>query len=306
MSSVGNAPDGSCIFATISLVMRERTHMKRLTLSAATLALTLFGFGLNADAGHNSHGSYGSAGSTGSTGSSGGSYASSGGSYGSAGGSSGGITRREARLIERAERRSASHGSSGSLGSTDSSGGSYGSHGSSGGSSGSYGSTGHHHRGLLHGLFHGSSGSYGGASSGGASSGGASSGSYRSASSGGYLSSGYTAPAAHHHAARISPGYAARPNAVPADEFAYIVVQLPEDATLILGGNKTAVAGNVRKFKIPLSDTQRSYPYTVRAEMTRNGQLFVAQSTETLVAGQTVNVKVNDVTAQPEVDVATR
>ncbi|MCP4171201.1 MAG: hypothetical protein GY758_10575 [Fuerstiella sp.] len=282
--------------------------MKRLTLSAATLALTLFGFGLNADAGHNSHGSYGSAGSTGS---SGGSYASSGGSYGSAGGSSGGITRREARLIERAERRSASHGSSGSLGSTDSSGGSYGSHGSSGGSSGSYGSTGHHHRGLLHGLFHGSSGSYGGASSGGASSGGASSGgassgSYRSASSGGYLSSGYTAPAAHHHAARISPGYAARPNAVPADEFAYIVVQLPEDATLILGGNRTAVAGNVRKFKIPLSDTQRSYPYTVRAEMTRNGQLFVAQSTETLVAGQTVNVKVNDVTAQPEVDVATR
>jgi uncharacterized protein (TIGR03000 family) len=277
--------------------------MKHLTLSAATLALAVFGFGLNADAGHKSHGSYGSAGSTGS---SGGSYASSGGSYGSSGGSSGGISRREARLIERAERRAASHGSSGSLGSTGSSGGSYGSHGSSGGSSGSYGSTGHHHRGLLHGLFHGSHGS---ASSGGASSGGASSGSYGSASSGGHLQSAYAVPGAQYHAARRSPGYAVRPSAVPAvpaAEFAYVVVQLPEDATLILGGNKTSTLGNIRKFKIPVSDPQQSYPYTVRAELTRGGQLFVAQSTETLVAGQTVNVKVNDVVAPPAVDVATR
>ena len=280
--------------------------MKHLTLSAATLALALFGFGLNAEAGHKSHGSYGSAGSTGS---SGGSYASSGGSYGSSGGSSGGISRREARLIERAERRAASHGSSGSLGSTGSSGGSYGSHGSSGGSSGSYGSTGHHHHGLLHGLFHGSRGSHGSASSGGASSGGASSGSYGSASSGGHLQSAYAAPGNQYHAARRSTGYAVRPGTVPAvpvAEFAYVVVQLPEDATLILGGNKTSTSGNVRKFKIPLSDPQQSYPYTVRAELTRGGQLFVAQSTETLVAGQTVNVKVNDVVAPPAVDVATR
>ncbi|MDG1895407.1 MAG: TIGR03000 domain-containing protein [Fuerstiella sp.] len=105
-----------------------------------------------------------------------------------------------------------------------------------------------------------------------------------------------------------------RPNAVPAvpvvqataAEFAYIVVQLPKDATLILGGNTTSVTGNVRKFKIPLSNSERSYPYTVRAEMTRGGQLYVAQSTETLVAGETVNVKVNDVAAQPAVDVAAR
>lgn len=277
-------------------------QMKHLTLSAATLALTLLGFVLNADAGHKSHGSYGS---TGSTGSSGGSYASSGGSYGSSGGSSGGISRREARLIERAERRAASHGSSGSLGSTGSSGGSYGSHGSSGGSSGSYGSTGHHHHGLLHGLFHGSRGSHGSASSGGASS-----GSYGSASSGGHqLQSAYAAPSAQYHAARRSSGYAVRPDtvpAVPAAEFAYVVVQLPEDATLILGGNKTSASGSIRKFKIPVSDPQQSYPYTVRAELTRGGQLFVAQSTETLVAGQTVNVKVNDVAAPAAVDVATR
>jgi uncharacterized protein (TIGR03000 family) len=277
-------------------------HMKYLTLSAAMLALALFRFGLSADAGHKSHGSYGSAGSTGS---SGGSYASNGGSYGSSGGSSGGISRREARLIERAERHDASHGSSGSLGSTGSSGGSYGSHGSSGGSSGSYESTGHRHHSLLRGLFHGSSGSHGSASSGGASS-GVSSGSYGSASSGGHLQSAYATPGTQYHAALRSPGYAVRPNAVPAAEFAYVVVQLPEDATLILGGNRTSVSGNIRKFKIPLSDTQQGYPYTVRAELTRGGQLFVAQSTETLVAGQTINVKVNDVAAPPTVDVATR
>ncbi len=275
--------------------------MKRFALSAASIALAVFVFGLHADAGHKDHGSYGSAGSVGS---SGGSYGSgsSGGSYGSSGGSSGGISRHEARLIQRAERRAASHGSSGSLGSTGSSGGSYGSHGSSGGSAGSYGST----HGLFRGMFHGSSGS--------ASSGGASSGSYGSASSGGYLQSGYAAPAAQYYLGQTSPNSALRPNTVPAVptvtapavEFAYIVVQLPEDATLILGGNKTSVAGNVRKFKIPLSNSRESYPYTVRAEMTRGGQLFVAQSTETLVAGRTVSVKVNDVAAAAAVDVAAR
>ncbi len=93
---------------------------------------------------------------------------------------------------------------------------------------------------------------------------------------------------------------------MPAVEFAYIVVQLPEDATLILGGNKTSVSGNVRRFKIPLSDSRQTYPYTVRAEMTRGGQLFIAQSTETLVAGRTVSVKVNDVAVQAAVDVAAR
>ncbi|MCP4507853.1 MAG: TIGR03000 domain-containing protein, partial [Fuerstiella sp.] len=143
-----------------------------------------------------------------------------------------------------------------------------------------------------------SSGSYGSASSGGA-------------SSGGYLQSGYATQAAHYYAARTTPNFAVRPTAPPAMNtptagFAYIVVQLPEDATLVLGGNKTSVSGNVRKFKIPVSDSRQSYPYTVRAEMTRGGQLFVAQSTETLVAGRTVSVKVNDVSAQAAVDVATR
>lgn len=81
------------------------------------------------------------------------------------------------------------------------------------------------------------------------------------------------------------------------------MVQLPEDATLYLGGNETTTTGNVRKFKIPVSDTSRTYPYTVRAELVRNGQTYVARSTETLEAGKTISVKVNDVAG---VDVASR
>lgn len=66
----------------------------------------------------------------------------------------------------------------------------------------------------------------------------------------------------------------------------------------------TASAGPVRKFKIPVNDTQ-SHPYAVRVILNRNGQNYVAQSVETLQAGKTVSVKVNDV-ASSTVQVATR
>lgn len=83
--------------------------------------------------------------------------------------------------------------------------------------------------------------------------------------------------------------------ATPDDGFAYVVVQLPEDATLYLGGNKTSVSGEVRKFKIPVSDNGKEYSYKIRAELTRHGQTYVAESTEKLIAGKTVSIKVNDV-----------
>lgn len=79
------------------------------------------------------------------------------------------------------------------------------------------------------------------------------------------------------------------------DRFAYVVVQLPADAKLFLGGNVTSVSGSVRKFKIPVSDTSKEYSYTIRAELTRHGQTYVAESTESLVAGKTISIKVNDV-----------
>lgn len=290
--------------------------MKRMCFSMGMLAVSMWAAATVQAGGHHSAGSYGSAGSSGgsygSYGSSGGSYGSSGGavvlagSHGSSGGSSGGLHAQKKldRLIYKAEKQAASHGSSG---------GSYGSHGSSGGSYGSVGSAGSY----------GSSGSSGGVShkllrkidraaekvirksqSHGSSGGYSSHG-----SAGSYGSSGASYGQLH---SSVDPVYASpvavtRPvvTAPAAPEFAYVVVQVPADATLYLGGNRTSTTGAVRKFKVPVTDASRSYPYTVRAELTRNGQVYVAQSTETLVAGETLTVRVNDVAAA-DVPVAAR
>jgi uncharacterized protein (TIGR03000 family) len=102
---------------------------------------------------------------------------------------------------------------------------------------------------------------------------------------------------------------AARPAPVATDaqdgSFAYVVVTLPEDATLILGGNRTTSTGEVRKFKIPVNEAGQ-HSYSVRVELVRDGQNYVAESTETLVAGKTVSVKVNDVATSSDVQVANR
>ncbi|MEZ6126351.1 MAG: TIGR03000 domain-containing protein [Planctomycetaceae bacterium] len=254
-----------------------------------------------------------------------GSYGSSGASYGSSGseGSSGGLLLRprEERIINRDLNRSASHGShgssggsygsygssgsSGSLGSLGSVGGSYGSHGSHGSSGGSSGLSPRSERILdravrrsaSHGSSGGSSGSYGSHGSHG--------------SSGG--SSGipaYVAPPASNGGSYGSQGgvdyYSAQAAPEETDEaFAYVVVQLPEDAQLVLGGHETQETGTVRRFKIPMGDTTGEVPYDVKVSLTRNGQQYVASSTEKLEAGRTVTVKVNDVPAD-SVKVAAR
>lgn len=297
--------------------------MKRTCFSLGMLAASMWAATAAQAGGLYSAGSYGSAGSSGgsygSYGSSGGSYGSSGGavvlagSHGSSGGSSGGHAQKKLdRLIYKAERQAASHGSSGgSYGSHGSSGGSYGSVGSAGsyGSSGSSGGVSHKllrkidraaEKVLRKSASHGSSGG----SSGGYSSYGSTGASYGSTGSHGSYGQLHTSA----HPVYASPAAVTRPVvAAPAaaPEFAYVVVQLPEDATLFLGGNKTSTNGAVRKFKVPVTDTSRSYPYAVRAELTRNGQVYVAESTETLVAGETLTVKVNDV-ASAEVPVAAR
>lgn len=295
--------------------------MKRFALSAALIAAAVIGTGDTANAGRHglfSGGSYGSAGSSGgsvgsyaSAGSSGGSYGSLGDSAGSSGGSSGastGFLRK--RLLKRA-----AQSSGGSYGSTGSTGGSYGSigasHGSSGGSSG--GPTRRQlrleDRRARRAASHGSSG---GASHGGSS--GAPTPVYAvpAASHGG--SYGYQAsssPAASYQLASVStpaPAAQHRMVAAPApavqQSFAYVVVTLPEDATLYLGGNKTASEGAVRKFKIPVNGADSSHDYDVRVVLNRNGQNYVARSTETLQAGKTVSVKVNDVETSSDVQVA--
>lgn len=290
--------------------------MKRFALSAALVAAAIMGTTDQAEAGGLglfSSGSYGSSGSSGgslgSHGSSGG--ASSGGSYGSlgdhgsSGGSSGGTSRR--RLIFRSAKSSG-----GSYGSTGSSSGAYGSTGSSGGSYGSSGGSSggptprelRIERRARRAASHGSSGGASHGSSGGSSHGGSSGAPVYTApaASHGGGSYGYhsaTAPVAPYRVATVAPTAPRYVVKAAPERFAYVVVNLPQDATLYLGGNKTTSTGAVRKFKIPVSNTSKAHAYAVRVVLNRNGQNYVAQSTETLEAGKTVSVKVNDVaTAQ--------
>ena len=93
---------------------------------------------------------------------------------------------------------------------------------------------------------------------------------------------------------------------MPQQAFAYVVVSLPQDATLYLGGNRTSLSGPVRKFKIPVKAAGQGHQYSVKVILTRDGQKYVAQSTETLMAGKTVSVKVNDVKPAAAVQVAAR
>lgn len=79
------------------------------------------------------------------------------------------------------------------------------------------------------------------------------------------------------------------------ENFAYVVVQVPEDAKLFLGGHATATTGTVRKFKIPVGESQDGHEYVIRTEVIRDGETYVAEATETLVPGETVSVKVKDI-----------
>lgn len=87
-------------------------------------------------------------------------------------------------------------------------------------------------------------------------------------------------------------------------QFAYVVVTLPQDATLYLGGHKTSTTGTVRKFKIPVTAEAVQNDYDVKVVLERNGQSYVANSQERLAIGRTTTVKINDVAS--EVTVASR
>lgn len=210
--------------------------------------------------GYISYGSYGSGGgSYGSGGSSGGSW----GSGGSSGGSSGG------GLFSRMRARSySSHGSHGS----------YGSYGSSGSSGGSYGSS-------------GSYGSYG--SSGGSwGSSGSSGGSYSSygGSTGSYGGSYQVVP--HTEYSPVVPegsvepppspqppaGGAPLPEGTEGKDAAFqrsaalLTVDVPAEAKVYVNDRATTSTGEHRSYVSRNLSLGMEYTYTVRAEVTRNGQ----------------------------------
>ena len=87
-----------------------------------------------------------------------------------------------------------------------------------------------------------------------------------------------------------------RPAAVVTQQFSYVVVTLPQDAVLYLGGHRTSTTGTVRKFKIPVTAEAVQAPYDVKVVLERNGQSYVAMTQERLVVGQTTNVNVKNVT----------
>ena len=228
---------------------------------------------------HEVLGAFGSSGSNGSYGSHGsedayGSHGSSGsdGSYGSEGSHGSREARREERRARRAARSAGSHGSAGSTGgagsygstrsygSTGSNGGSYGSHGGQGGSHGSYGSA-------------GSSGSYGSVS---------------------------VQPMSSAYAVRAASGGASVRVASPVAElpaqpkYAYMIVEVPEDAVVYLKGQRMDVPGTVRKFRIQTTDPGVEYAYSVRVDVVRAGKVISAERHEAVAAGRTIRLKLSD------------
>ncbi len=138
--------------------------------------------------------------------------------------------------------------------------------GDSCGSSG--GSIGHHHRcrRCRHASHGGSSGGSHG-SSGGSAGGGSSGGSPKAADG------------------KASDAKKTAAVGVPADGV-MLVVEVPEDATLLVNGRETALAGAVRNFvSAGLADDQQ-YDYTISMRVTRNGQVEEQTKTVSVSAGQ--------------------
>lgn len=74
---------------------------------------------------------------------------------------------------------------------------------------------------------------------------------------------------------------------------ATVVVNLPADATLTVDGNATRSASERRVFVSPPLATGSSYVYTLRADITRDGQVSTQTQNVTVRGGQTTNVSFN-------------
>jgi uncharacterized protein (TIGR03000 family) len=69
-----------------------------------------------------------------------------------------------------------------------------------------------------------------------------------------------------------------------------IIVSLPAGARLSIDGEATSSTASVRTFATPALKTGRSYHYTLRAEITRNGQTVRTERQVPVSAGQTSRV----------------
>lgn len=79
-----------------------------------------------------------------------------------------------------------------------------------------------------------------------------------------------------------------------APDHAILVVHTPADAVIYLAGRKMTATGNVRSYRVPLNDADRQYQYPVRLQFTRDGKTLAANHTQTLVAGKTITLRVDE------------
>ena len=78
---------------------------------------------------------------------------------------------------------------------------------------------------------------------------------------------------------------------------AAINVQIPADATITIDGVPTRLTSTRRVFETPPLDRNKEFQYTLRAELTRNGQTQVVTERVTIRGGQEKNVLIDFSTA---------
>jgi len=79
-----------------------------------------------------------------------------------------------------------------------------------------------------------------------------------------------------------------------APDHAILVLEAPEDAIVYLAGQRMKASGPIRSYRIPLNNPDKEYRYPVRLQFEREGKVLAADHTQTLKAGNTVVLKVDE------------
>jgi len=74
---------------------------------------------------------------------------------------------------------------------------------------------------------------------------------------------------------------------------ATLLVTLPSNAKLSIDGTPTTSTSAIRRFITPSLDPAKEYSYSLKAELTENGQTYTAEKTVTVSAGQETRVEID-------------
>ena len=67
---------------------------------------------------------------------------------------------------------------------------------------------------------------------------------------------------------------------------AYLVLNVPKDASVMLDGRSVAGSGTTRKYRIPVGSTQKQYTYPVTVIYKDAGRVRTASYNKTIAAGR--------------------